>query len=530
MCNFGVSYASFDEFQVISGFFEKIRMSHAALFKYNAIKKSLLHPVFSRTKEYNYLAIEVDIFDDDQVDMCNYLSVALVCFYIDKRKNIVEIASQTLKQVCKYNQMKFAVLTDNYQEWVEFSCLCGNPPNMFVFPYLSNNSAELSLWNSTHLFSVMVKDKNYNQDGSLMNDLGLFLYVLLERSIPVFIPSKCENLTFVNMFSPIYNIIQNVNIDPFSDSLRVPLETINNDLTSAVYETFEEDKVKYEKYQAAIEKAIKAKSNQKDLIIAVAGAGRGPLVDCALRVGAVNNYVIEKNKNAFQYIKLNKEMESPDTIQLFYGRIEEVELPKKVDILITELLGGFGDNELSPECLANCERFLNEGAISIPQEYTSYIVPIMSQHLWTKAIYEKRQQNMLAIQIKSSIFLSQPSPLMKFNHPGKNELYKSSIINFQSLINGYCHGFGGWFEAKLFDDVMISSSPINGTPGMFSWWTIYFPLETPIPVNEGKDIKIMFSRKCDDEQKHVWYEWSLIEPTITPIHNAGGNVFVFTYK
>ena len=35
-----------------------------------------------------------------------------------------------------------------------------------------------------------------------------------------------------------------------------------------------------------------------------------------------------------------------------------LELPEKVDILITELLGSFGDNELSPECLDGAVRFL----------------------------------------------------------------------------------------------------------------------------------------------------------------------------
>lgn len=33
----------------------------------------------------------------------------------------------------------------------------------------------------------------------------------------------------------------------------------------------------------------------------------------------------------------------------------------------SELLGSFGDNELSPECLDGAQRFLKEGGISIPQ-------------------------------------------------------------------------------------------------------------------------------------------------------------------
>jgi len=35
-----------------------------------------------------------------------------------------------------------------------------------------------------------------------------------------------------------------------------------------------------------------------------------------------------------------------------------VDIPAKADILVTELLGSFGDNELSPECLDGAVRFL----------------------------------------------------------------------------------------------------------------------------------------------------------------------------
>ena len=35
-----------------------------------------------------------------------------------------------------------------------------------------------------------------------------------------------------------------------------------------------------------------------------------------------------------------------------------LDVPEKADILISELLGSFGDNELSPECLDGAMRFL----------------------------------------------------------------------------------------------------------------------------------------------------------------------------
>lgn len=38
--------------------------------------------------------------------------------------------------------------------------------------------------------------------------------------------------------------------------------------------------------------------------------------------------------------------------------MRSIDIPEKADILITELLGSFGDNELSPECLDGAVRFL----------------------------------------------------------------------------------------------------------------------------------------------------------------------------
>jgi hypothetical protein len=35
-----------------------------------------------------------------------------------------------------------------------------------------------------------------------------------------------------------------------------------------------------------------------------------------------------------------------------------IQVPEQADILVSELLGSFGDNELSPECLDGAMRFL----------------------------------------------------------------------------------------------------------------------------------------------------------------------------
>lgn len=53
-----------------------------------------------------------------------------------------------------------------------------------------------------------------------------------------------------------------------------------------------------------------------------------------------------------------KENEWGDLVTLVFGDMRVVTVPEPVDILVSELLGSFGDNELSPECLDGAMRFL----------------------------------------------------------------------------------------------------------------------------------------------------------------------------
>ena len=47
-----------------------------------------------------------------------------------------------------------------------------------------------------------------------------------------------------------------------------------------------------------------------------------------------------------------------EKVQLIFGDMRVIDVPEKADILVSELLGSFGDNELSPECLDGASRFL----------------------------------------------------------------------------------------------------------------------------------------------------------------------------
>lgn len=100
------------------------------------------------------------------------------------------------------------------------------------------------------------------------------------------------------------------------------------------------------------------------------GAGRGPLVTRALRAAEqarrpVRILAVEKNPNAYVHlIRQNEELWNGQvTIIKSDMRSWRPEFP--IDILISELLGSFADNELSPECLDGVQRVLNRTPVFI---------------------------------------------------------------------------------------------------------------------------------------------------------------------
>lgn len=81
--------------------------------------------------------------------------------------------------------------------------------------------------------------------------------------------------------------------------------------------------------------------------------------------------------NGFYYRRLQekRDTEWAGAVRLVFGDMRVITPPEKADILVSELLGSFGDNELSPECLDGANRFL-KGLPSDPKTYSSTLIDI----------------------------------------------------------------------------------------------------------------------------------------------------------
>ncbi|CCF60491.1 hypothetical protein KAFR_0K01370 [Kazachstania africana CBS 2517] len=319
--------------------------------------------------------------------------------------------------------------------------------------------------------------------------------------------------------------------------LMSPLKPHSDMLSNSIYSIFERDTMKYDLYEQAVYDALSdlslmaTKSNP--LVILVAGAGRGPLVDRTFRsinklnlLSRTKLIAVEKNPQAFLFLQKRNFEYWNNKVQLLNQDMTKLKnFNLEVDLCVSELLGSFGCNELSPECLYSIQQsFGKPSTIFIPSSYTSYVAPISSPliHQKLKSLdHDKKPTGDKTQDLFESIWVSHKIPynilsskineIWSFHHPlpeGKLTSFKFSrnvTTGFKIKHKGEIHGLIGFFKATLYKDLSFSNLP-NDT-NAYSWSPIIFPLNQPLSVTDDTEVNALLSRV--NSGKKIWYEWSL---------------------
>jgi len=266
----------------------------------------------------------------------------------------------------------------------------------------------------------------------------------------------------------------------------------------------------------------------------VVGAGRGPLVKASIRAAEkaqrkLRVYAVEKNANAVVTLRNLKLSEWGDQVTVVDQDMRTWKAPEQADIIVSELLGSFGDNELSPECLDGAQHFLREGGVSIPSAYTSFLAPISSSKLYNEVrTYNDRKhfETPYVVKLHNIDQLAPAQACFTFVHPNRDRLIDNSRyvkLRFEIKEASTLHGFGGYFDATLFEDTHISINPETFSTGMISWFPLFFPLRNPMYLPKGSVVEAHFWRKVSSTK--VWYEWCVADPSACPIHNPQGRSY-----
>ena len=351
----------------------------------------------------------------------------------------------------------------------------------------------------------------------------------------------------------------------YQDYLQTPLQPLADNLESITYEVFEKDPIKYEWYERAIRQAlIDWQEEQKpgssptgDIVVAVVGAGRGPLVTKALQASRdtgipISMWAVEKNPNAYVVLQRQNLVAWEQQVTVVKSDMRAWRGPSLpdgsngyVDILVSELLGSFADNELSPECLDGVQHVLNPvNGISIPKSYTAHLTPIATPRLHADILarsataddafetpyvvmlhaidylstarssdHEAKStrsvdMNLVSADVQTCWSFSHPAPSLVLEQSnlrrgggvdggaagvtggdGANEHNNRFCrLRFQCENRGVCHGLAGYFETVLYEgadeNIELSTNPITmdaKSKDMISWFPIFFPLKVHDP-------------------------------------------------
>ncbi|KAL1117457.1 hypothetical protein AAG570_004783 [Ranatra chinensis] len=446
-------------------------------------------------------------------------------------------------------------LEDPWEWWNKFRLLCNSDKKVGVALELSADLPDepvISRWLGEPLKSLVLHTSLFLTNRKGYPVLSQAHQSIIKRfahlNLQVIITGANRHSSIKNYMQYIDHVYQNsVKSEqrvPYSsgyeDHLQIPLQPLMDNLESTTYEVFEKDPVKYSEYlnaiyQALIDKVPEEEAETNVQVIMVVGAGRGPLVTASLKAAESANrkvriYAVEKNPNAIVTLLSLKEEVWKDSVTVVSCDMRDWPAPEQCDILVSELLGSFGDNELSPECLDGPEKFLKPDGISIPCSYTSYIRPLQSSRLHNgvgegtldKPFHKKFQTPYVVHQL-NTYNITPPKPLFTFHHPNREtpvDHTRYGHLNFHITQNSVCHGFAGYFDAVLYKDVKLSILPDTYSKGMFSWFPIYFPIKEPIRLKKGDEMEVHFWRLAN--KKKVWYEWCVSSPVQVPVHNLNG--------
>jgi len=334
------------------------------------------------------------------------------------------------------------------------------------------------------------------------------------------------------------------------DVLQTPLQPLSHNLEYATYEVFECDSVKYVQYEKAIisclidldQRSVVHKEDgagqpeEDGFIVMVLGAGRGPLVSAALRAQKssgikIRLFAVEKNPHAVVILREKNLTEWGGAVQIVATDMRDWKGTHKAHIVVSELLGSFGGNELSPECLDGGLGVLRPDGFSIPAAYTSYLCPITNHSVYSRLKDRPSDfETPYVVQLQRHQRLSEVQKCWSFEHPAErimaNNSHNARHCRLEFKINdkvpedgggSVVHGLAGYFDAVLYGDVTLSTHPQTASKGMYSWFPIYFPLIEPVEVDKGDTVTVHLWRRVSP--KCVWYEWCLSSPVVSKIHN-----------
>lgn len=268
------------------------------------------------------------------------------------------------------------------------------------------------------------------------------------------------------------------------------------------------DSVRCEAFRKAIAETV-----TPGCVVLDVGAGSGILSLFAAQAGAGIVYAVERTGIAKLAQRIVRENGYGDRISVLHEDVEAIALPEKVDIIVSEWLGGYGlDENLLPIIALARDRWLKAGGRMIPQAVASYIAPaydtLLQQDIdfWRSESYgldlsaigeaRARQADNGRHDLKQRQILCAPQAMWDVDSgtcsvADANRPFEARL-EFTAERDGQFNALAAWFDAKLSENVGLCNGP--GAPENH-WGRSIFPAGRVVDLTKGARVQIHFAHE-----------------------------------
>jgi type I protein arginine methyltransferase len=258
------------------------------------------------------------------------------------------------------------------------------------------------------------------------------------------------------------------------------------------------DSARFDAYAKAISRSVRHGS-----VVAEIGCGPGVFALLACRAGAKRVYAIEIDDIIDVARQVAGANGFTDRIQFFQNNSRKVELPERVDVIVSDIRGvlPFFDGALASLRDAK-ERFLTPNGVMIPRRdvvkaaiteceeiYSELVAPWSTCVPGTELSIPLRLElnTVHGVRIKSEQLMSDPQELCTLDYMGNPGPNASAELAFRASRSGTAHGICMWFETELYEDIGFSSAP--GSPTII-YGQLFLPWLEPVVIEEGQEILV----------------------------------------
>lgn len=250
-------------------------------------------------------------------------------------------------------------------------------------------------------------------------------------------------------------------------------------------------------YQRAIGEIVQPGHTVVDL-----ASGTGIMGLLACRAGAARVYSIEMSGIAGLARDIASDNGFGDRIQLIRGLSTRVDIPEKVDVIVSDQMGRFGFEAGIVEYFHDAaRRFLKPAGKLIPSGVKLFCAPVSCPRIWQetqfwrsgpwgfnfRAAGEIARNTGYPVHLTAEQLLAGPAELLTLDLYSAGVGARTGAVAFTVESEGTLHGMGGWFEARLSPAASMTNSPLASE--RINRQNVFLPIGTPVAVKPGDRVE-----------------------------------------